>query len=198
MASSTLLYTVIAVISTPFFALLFWNYGLPVCFRVASQTIGTTLGWYLRRKTEGRRAVLIQVTEEQEREFRESGSSKNGAGSSLDDEWDDIAASTAGTLKNGQKADKDWDGIVGFFHPFCNAGGGGERVLWAAIRATQKRWPKAKCVVYTGDHDVTKEKILERVEVSFFRARCCTSLNTASSFCNPSTTLLTSMTTEYL
>lgn len=46
-----------------------------------------------------------------------------------------------------------------------NAGGGGERVLWAAIRATQDRWPKAKCVVYTGDHDVTKDAILSRVKV---------------------------------
>jgi len=46
-----------------------------------------------------------------------------------------------------------------------NAGGGGERVLWAAIRATQKRWPKAKCIVYTGDHDVDKAAILARVQV---------------------------------
>ena len=28
---------------------------------------------------------------------------------------------------------------VAFFHPYCNAGGGGERVLWTAIRAIQKR-----------------------------------------------------------
>lgn len=46
-----------------------------------------------------------------------------------------------------------------------NAGGGGERVLWAAIRATQKRWPNAKCVVYTGDHEVSKGAILSRVKV---------------------------------
>jgi alpha-1,2-mannosyltransferase len=50
---------------------------------------------------------------------------------------------------------------------FSNAGGGGERVLWAAIRATQKRWPNAKCVVYTGDHDVGKGDILARVKVRF-------------------------------
>lgn len=50
--------------------------------------------------------------------------------------------------------------------PSSNAGGGGERVLWAAIRATQNRWPNAKCVVYTGDHDVNKEQILSRVKVS--------------------------------
>jgi len=30
--------------------------------------------------------------------------------------------------------------VVGFFHPYCNAGGGGERVLWAAIQAIQKRY----------------------------------------------------------
>lgn len=29
--------------------------------------------------------------------------------------------------------------VVGFFHPYCNAGGGGERVLWVAVRAIQKR-----------------------------------------------------------
>lgn len=26
---------------------------------------------------------------------------------------------------------------VGVFHPYCNAGGGGERVLWCAIQAIQ-------------------------------------------------------------
>lgn len=30
--------------------------------------------------------------------------------------------------------------VVGFFHPYCNDGGGGERVLWTAIRALQKRY----------------------------------------------------------
>ena len=28
---------------------------------------------------------------------------------------------------------------IGFFHPYCNAGGGGERVLWCAIKAIQKK-----------------------------------------------------------
>jgi alpha-1,2-mannosyltransferase len=50
---------------------------------------------------------------------------------------------------------------------FSNAGGGGERVLWAAIRATQKRWPSAKIVVYTGDNEVDKTAMLARVKVNF-------------------------------
>lgn len=161
----SLFYTALVLICTPLWALAFWNYGVPILFRIISQTVGTTLGWYLRRKTDGRRSLIIRVTEENEKKYKENSSSKS-SGSSLDDEWENIEGATAGTSKNGEKADQEWDGIVGFFHPFCNAGGGGERVLWAAIRATQKRWPKAKCVVYTGDHDVTKEKMLARVEVS--------------------------------
>lgn len=46
-----------------------------------------------------------------------------------------------------------------------NAGGGGERVLWAAVRATQLRYPNALCAVYTGDHDMSKEAMLSRVKV---------------------------------
>lgn len=39
-------------------------------------------------------------------------------------------------------------------------------MLWEALKATQQRWPKAICVVYTGDHEVNKAALLERVEVS--------------------------------
>lgn len=46
-----------------------------------------------------------------------------------------------------------------------NAGGGGERVLWAAIDSIQKRWPEAVCVVYTGDQNIDKSTILSRVLV---------------------------------
>lgn len=52
-------------------------------------------------------------------------------------------------------------------HQSSNAGGGGERVLWAAIRATQKRWPKAICVVYTGDHETDRAGMIERVKDRF-------------------------------
>ena len=65
----------------------------------------------------------------------------------------------------------DYNRYIGFFHPFwynsiepwlclrslnpdSNAAGGGERVLWAAIKATQERYPQAACIVYTGDIDV--------------------------------------------
>lgn len=32
--------------------------------------------------------------------------------------------------------------VVGIFHPYCNAGGGGERVLWAAVQAIQNKYTR--------------------------------------------------------
>ncbi|XP_066562496.1 GDP-Man:Man(3)GlcNAc(2)-PP-Dol alpha-1,2-mannosyltransferase [Amia ocellicauda] len=57
--------------------------------------------------------------------------------------------------------------VVAFFHPYCNAGGGGERVLWCALRALQNRYKDASFVVYTGDQGVTGEQILEGVRRRF-------------------------------
>lgn len=48
-----------------------------------------------------------------------------------------------------------------------NAGGGGERVLWAAIAATQRRWPNAICAVYTGDHDIDRSVLVSTVKNRF-------------------------------
>lgn len=55
--------------------------------------------------------------------------------------------------------------VVGFFHPYCNAGGGGERVLWQSISALQKRYSFIKCVVYTGfDSQTNPMQILKKVQ----------------------------------
>ncbi|GAA5946543.1 hypothetical protein JCM3775_004454 [Rhodotorula graminis] len=66
--------------------------------------------------------------------------------------------------------------LVGLFHPYCNAGGGGERVLWTALACMQRDLAASPTptafVVYTGDvgtHDgaVTKADILAKVEARF-------------------------------
>ncbi|KAA1472174.1 mannosyltransferase [Dentipellis sp. KUC8613] len=57
--------------------------------------------------------------------------------------------------------------IVGFFHPYCNAGGGGERVLWAAVSFIQRTEPEVVSVVYSGDKDATKEQIIAKVKSRF-------------------------------
>ncbi|KAL5415921.1 asparagine-linked glycosylation protein [Paraphaeosphaeria minitans] len=128
------------------------------------RNVGQVLGRYLRRSSLTRRELLLARVAKEQRDY--DAKHKNQK-SREDDEWEEVETSMVGSAANGGKADKDWSGIVGFFHPFCNAGGGGERVLWAAIRATQKRWPEAVCIVYTGDHDVDKAAILKRVKDRF-------------------------------
>ncbi|KAM0309360.1 hypothetical protein ACHAO8_009108 [Botrytis cinerea] len=120
--------------------------------------VGRTVGFYLRQKTAGRKAQVLERVEIDQKEYKE-----NKEKSRDSDDWENIESSSG---MRG-KEDKEWNGIVGFFHPFCNAGGGGERVLWAAVLATQKRWPNAKCIVYTGDHDVDKSQIIARVKDRF-------------------------------
>ena len=146
--------------------------------------LGRAVGWHLRKRTKDRRGRLIARTEF---EKKQGESSALSASTTLEDEWEkvdrngshsgngDSPQDSSGGLENKLSGDqglrddeqkvKAFDGIVGFFHPFCNAGGGGERVLWAAMRATQAQWPEAICIVYTGDHDVAKEAMLKRVKV---------------------------------
>lgn len=56
---------------------------------------------------------------------------------------------------------------MALFHPYCNAGGGGERVLWCAVRAIQSKYKKVKVYVYTGDNDATSEQILKKSRNTF-------------------------------
>ncbi|KAM0748153.1 UDP-Glycosyltransferase/glycogen phosphorylase [Meredithblackwellia eburnea MCA 4105] len=56
--------------------------------------------------------------------------------------------------------------IAGFFHPYCNAGGGGERVLWVAIASLQSHDRNVVSVVYTGD-DVAKDAMIAKVKNRF-------------------------------
>ncbi|CAL9118744.1 unnamed protein product [Musa textilis] len=50
---------------------------------------------------------------------------------------------------------------VGFFHPYTNDGGGGERVLWCAIKAVQEENPDLDCAVFTGD-DASPQSLAAR------------------------------------
>lgn len=119
-------------------------------------------GWFLESGTRDRRHAIYQQVKkdlhatEQKRKQHHDG----------EDDWEKVE-STSASAPNGGKPPNDWEGVIGFFHPFCNAGGGGERVLWAAIAATQRQWPNAVCAVYTGDHEIDKLAIVAKVKDRF-------------------------------
>ena len=120
--------------------------------------------WRLTRQSKARRHSILVTTIRENADHHEN---ERLSSRPEDGDWVEVEGHPTKRASNAAQPMDDWEGIIGFLHPFCNAGGGGERVLWAAIKATQRRWPKATCVVYTGDHDVTKATILERVKHRF-------------------------------
>jgi len=75
--------------------------------------LGGIVGYYLKKKTAGRRAQILDLVEQEEKDFLAEGGEREDA-----DDWENVEGYTTATAKNGEKADKEWDGIVGFFHPF--------------------------------------------------------------------------------
>lgn len=120
--------------------------------------IGRLTGTSIRQRTASRRQVLLsRVAADKKKYEGRREVSIDGMLQELDKEGS----------RTPEGSHQYYTGIIGFLHPFCNAGGGGERVLWAAIRATQQQYPDAVCAVYTGDKDVGKEQMLSRVKERF-------------------------------
>ncbi|KAI1068844.1 hypothetical protein LB507_006495 [Fusarium sp. FIESC RH6] len=68
------------------------------------------LGWSLRKRTDGRRAHLLSLMTEEDSAAR-ANDPQGSAETKLVFDVDD-------SLQNTLSAQKDWAGIVGFFHPF--------------------------------------------------------------------------------
>ncbi|XP_075513382.1 LOW QUALITY PROTEIN: GDP-Man:Man(3)GlcNAc(2)-PP-Dol alpha-1,2-mannosyltransferase-like [Primulina tabacum] len=66
-----------------------------------------------------------------------------------------IASAVISCRRNRRKA-------VGIFHPYTNDGGGGERVLWCAVKAIQEESPDLDCIIYTGDHEASPQSLYRR------------------------------------
>lgn len=149
---------------------------LPLILILFIQLSLRALGWYLQAQTEDRKAAITSRVRAEIAAIQSDQASQE-----VEDGWEKIEES--GTAENGKPLPDNWSGIVGFFHPFwsvpiseyvirilissSNAGGGGERVLWAAIAATQRRWPNAICAVYTGDHDIERGLVVATVRNRF-------------------------------
>jgi len=73
---------------------------------------------------------------------------------------------------NTNKLLKQWEQqdnqvTVGFLHPYCSAGGGGERVLWNSIQALQDRYSFVQCVIYTADPMGNNNNVIAGVKRNF-------------------------------
>lgn len=55
---------------------------------------------------------------------------------------------------------------IAFFHPYCDAGGGGEKVLWEAANAISENYSDQNIYIFTGD-DADQQMIINRAENRF-------------------------------
>ena len=135
---------------------------LPYLFRLALRSLGS----HLRSRCQGRRDAIIALARKDSKPTSPSQTTPD------DSDWEHVSSTSPHSGVNRSQSPPSTTPlarplIIGFFHPFSNAGGGGERVLWAAIRATQQSNPNAICLVYTGDHDVDREMMVESVRNKF-------------------------------
>lgn len=89
-------------------------FGIPALWHA----LGSLLGTYLLRKTEGRRAQLLDVMADDEKKYTVGSQDEDTGEKGKKDIWKKIEASIMDKLPKGDQADKEWSGIVGFFHPF--------------------------------------------------------------------------------
>lgn len=104
-SKTTTMVLVMAIACTPILTLLL---GPKLLFRV-----GSIFGYYLRKKSARRKAQILEMVEADEKKFAAEGGDRRDS-----DEWENVEAYTTGTSSNGEAAGKEWDGIIGFFHPF--------------------------------------------------------------------------------
>eukprot|EP01035_Chromulina_nebulosa_P020025 gene20025-26001_t len=72
-------------------------------------------------------------------------------------------------IRNNQDLDKN-KRLIAFFHPFCNSGGGGERVLWKMIECLLLNKDlnlRYDITIYSGELSTSKYDILANVKCKF-------------------------------
>lgn len=77
------------------------------------------VGWKLRNASAHRRKMLLARVEAERKSYKPKRSNGDGE----DEDWEKVDSYSAGTAGNGELGQKEWAGVVGFFHPFWYADG---------------------------------------------------------------------------
>ncbi len=89
--------------------------GAPAAWRLS----GRFVGFLLRKKTEGRRSVLVSAMDEENEKSPQAQEHAESKSSSSSDEWEKVSGGADDAVADKLKdKTQDWDGIIGFFHPF--------------------------------------------------------------------------------
>lgn len=84
---------------------------LPQTLRI----LGKPVGLYLQSSCRDRRELLLARVAKEQKEYE---AKRKDEDKKSEDDWEQVESSMVGSATNGAKAEQDWRGIVGFFHPF--------------------------------------------------------------------------------
>ena len=84
---------------------------LPFIFIFVAQLSLRLLGWYLQAHTKARKVAIVDQVKAHQAVANESHASRE-----VEDGWEKVEES--GTADNGKPLASDWNGVIGFFHPF--------------------------------------------------------------------------------
>ncbi len=86
-------------------------FAVPTAIRAG----GRLVGWRLQQSTQDRRDLVFRRVRAEQ---KATGGPKIKTDHHDDDEWEQVEKSTTGIRKDGEVADENWEGVIGFFHPF--------------------------------------------------------------------------------
>ena len=102
--------SILSIVLT-FWTILSGLFVVPLSFRFAGRLIGSSL----KRKSALRRKILLAKVEAEQDDYR---AKKQRSSNGEDEDWEKVETYAAGTARNGESGEDDWNGVVGFFHPF--------------------------------------------------------------------------------
>jgi alpha-1,2-mannosyltransferase len=78
-----------------------------------------SLGWSLKNKTNARRELILSQVRIEEEHYQETTTSAaSSSAGPEDDDWEKVDGTVPSVAGNGKPLGADWEGIIGFFHPF--------------------------------------------------------------------------------
>lgn len=93
------------------------------------------LGTYLQKKTAVRKARLLQVVEQEEKDWYFTSKDRRDS-----DEWENVECYTIESLHIATTQADEWNGIVGFLHPFWYVDDPSISGLIHLLIHVQQRW----------------------------------------------------------
>lgn len=92
---------------------------IPAAIGYILKLVLRSLGWSLKNKTNARRELILSQVRIEEEHYQETAqSAASSSAGPEDDDWEKVDGTVPSIAGNGKPLGQDWEGIIGFFHPF--------------------------------------------------------------------------------